>query len=267
MEAERRGVGGSGPERDDATQRVHVRRLDVIDTLRWSWEVLGSRRELVVVTFAVNFLSVVATVGVSRPSPTADPEFADWVLWLYLVQLLGILVAGGAFYLTAADEVANRSRPFTRHLVAAIKRLPALVLTTVVIGVLVALCVLPAVVVVGVEWSSVTTKVLFTLLPTLLAIYVFQRLLLAYPACVIDRTGPVASVRASWRAATGIVWKVFAVGVVYVATALASNVVSGLFGSQYDVASTLVSAAFGGVILPFFGLALAHLYLEGSRNR
>jgi hypothetical protein len=258
--------GGSGPESDDQNQHVHVRRLDVIDTLRWSWEVLTHRRGLLGLAFAVNLLSVVATVGVSRPSPSAEPEFADWVLWLYLVQLLGFLVAGGVFYLTAADEVANRSRTFTSHLIAAIKRLPSLVVTTAVVAVLVGLSLLPVVAVVAAEWPSVVSLPI-TLLLTLFSVYVFHRLLLAYPACVIDGKGPVASPRASWRAATGIVYKVFAVGIIYVLAALASNVVSGLVGGQYDVASTLVSAGFGAVIFPFFGLARAHLYLEGSRNR
>lgn len=269
MEAERRGDEGGESGRDDATRRVHVRRLDVIDTLRWSWEVLGDRRELLGLAFAVNLLSVVAAVGVSRPSPSAEPEFADWVWPLYLVQLLAVLVAGGVFYLTAADRVANRSRSFTRHLVAATKRLPALVGTALVMGVLVGLSLLPAitVAVVTVESSLVGVGLALALLLTLFAVYVFHRLLLAYPACVVDGKGPLGSHRASWRAATGIVWKVFAVGVVYVLAAFVSNVVSGLFGSQYDVASTLVSTALGAVILPFFGLALAHLYLEGSRNR
>lgn len=257
---------GNTPERDEATGDVHVRRLGVVDTLRWSWEVLGARRDLVAVAFAVNLPSVVATLGVSRPSPSAMPEFADWVLWLHLVQLLGVFVAGGAFYLTAADAVANRSRPLVRHLVTATKRLPALVGTAVVTGLLVGLSLLPAVAV-AVAWPRSAVGQLLSVVLVLPGIYVFHRLLLAYPACVVDRNGPVASARASWLAATGTVWKVFAVGVGYLFATVASNAVAGLFGDVYDLAPTLVSTAFGAVVLPLLGLAVAHLYLEGSRNR
>lgn len=251
--------------------RVHVRRLDVLDTLRWSWEVLGDRRELVGLALAVNLLSVVATLGVTRPSPTGDPEFASWVLWLYLGQFLATLVVWGVVYLTAADAVAHRSRSLARHLVAATKLLPLLAVTALTWVVLVALSLVPAAVVTvamrdatgvafGVGLLAVSGLALF-------GVYVFHRLLLAYPACVIDRKAPGASARAGWTAGTGIVRKVFAVGVVYVLATVASNVVSSQFGGQYDVPSTLVSATFGALFLPLFGLAQAHLYLEGSRNR
>lgn len=282
MEAERRPEGGDDPERgeataperdeptpsdsDEPTRRVHVRRLDVADTLRWSREVLSSRRTLLGVGFAVNLPAVVATLGVSRPSPSAAPEFADWALWLHLLQLVGVFVAGGAFYLTAADAVAYRSRPLVRHLVAATKRLPALVGTAIVTVLLVGLSLLPAVVVEAAV-SQTSVGQLLALALVLPGVYVFHRLLLAYPACVVDGKGPVASVRASWLAATGSVWKVFVVGVGYLLATVASNAVAGLFGSRYTVAPTLVSAAFGAVVLPVFGLAVAHLYLEGSRNR
>ena len=293
MGVERRPEGGSGADHGDSSDRgtptdadgssgpvgsasrVHVRRLDVVDTLRWSWEMLGDHRELVGVALAVNLLSVVAALGITRPTPSAKPEFADWVPWLYLVQLFATLVVWGVVYLTASAAVANRSRPLARHLVGAFKRLPALVATAVVMGVLVGLSLLPAVGVLTMDWANVAIGLFLTLVLALAAVYVFHRLLLAYPACVIDRKGPVASARASWRAATGNVGKVFAVSAVYVVAVGvvhaivtgASNVVSSQFDGLYDVSSALVSAAFSAVLLPVFALAVAHLYLEGSRNQ
>jgi hypothetical protein len=255
------------PNSEKPNSRVHVRRLDVLDTLRWSWEVLNDRRELFGLALVVNLLSVVATLGVSQSSPSADPEFADWVLWVYLAQYLAALVVGGVIYLTTADAVANHSRPLTDRLVAATKRLPALLGAAVVMTILVSLSLIPTLVVLLMDWANVNLGILLTLALSLVSVYVFTRLLLAYPACVIDGEGPIAGMRAGWLAATGIVRKVFAVGVVYVLTVVASNVVSGLFGTQFDVEYTLVSAAIGTVVLPILGLALAHLYLEGSRNR
>jgi len=301
----------ASPDSEESVSRVHVRRLDAVDTLRWSWEVLGDRRELLVVALAVTLPSVVAALGISRSSPSAEPEFAAWVPWLYLAQLLATLVVWGAVYLIAADAVANRSRPIRRHLVAATKRLPALVATGIATGLLVGLCLLPILAVAAVTrdggggldggssvgpgsgdfafGSSVDLdifpSVAFGVSPAvglflalvfgLSAVYVFQRLLLAYPACVIDRKGPFASARAGWQAATGTVGKVFAVSAAYVivvgvgqilATA-ASNAVFARVGGWYDVTAALVGATFGTVLLPLFALALAHLYLEGSRNR
>jgi uncharacterized membrane protein len=258
----------------------------MLDTLRWSWEVLGDRRELLAIALGVNLMSVVAALGITRPYPAADPEFADWVMWLYLAQFLVTLVVWGAVYLTAADAVANRSRSVGRHLVTATKRLPALVATAIVMAILVGLSLLPAVAVdemtagpgggleVGPSLSPVVGLFL-TLVLGLVAVYVFFRLLLAYPACVVDHKGPVASARASWRAATRNVRKVVAVSVVYVVVvavvhvlaSVASNVAFDQLGGWYDVTSTLVTAAFNAVLLPVFALALAHLYLEGSRNR
>ena len=293
QEREQNPDGDGSPGLDDSlgpgepSGRVHVRRLDVLDTLRWSREVLGDRRELFGLALGVSLPSVVAVLGITRPSPTADPEFADWVVWLYLVQLLATLVAWGAVYLTAADAVANRSESLAGRLVTATRRLPALVATAVVTAVLVGASLLPAVAVtqmmrgpggLGLGIAPSVGPVVGLLLVVafgLVAVYVFFRLLLAYPACVVDRKGPIASPRAGWRAGTGIVRKVFAVSVVYVVVVglvnvlagAASNVAVARLGGWYDVASTLVSAAFNVVLLPMFALALAHLYLEGSRNR
>lgn len=283
-----RAAGESASGVHAPASRVHVRRLDVLDTLRWSWEVLGDRRELLGVALAVNLLSVITALGITRPAPAAEPEFADWVPWLSLAQFLATFVVWGAVYLTAADAVANRSRSLRDHLVAATKRLPALVATAVVTGVLVGLSLLPAVGVAAVTIGDAgdfglgidrvvgpVAGLLLTLALGLLGVYVFHRLLLAYPACVVDRKGPIASARASWRAATGTVGKVFVLGVAYAVVvavvyglaSVGSNVAAGLFDGWYDVASALVSAAFNAVLLPVFALALAHLYLEGSRNR
>jgi hypothetical protein len=247
----------------ERSQRVHVRRLTVVDTLRWSWAVLGQRPALVGLGLMATLPSVPTTAGIT-PTPTDEPpEIAGWVWSLYLVQLLATGVVSGVVYLTAADAVTNRSRPLSAHVRSAVGRLPWLLATGVVMGILVVLSLLPSMVGFALGWPYS----LVGLPVVLLGIYVFYRLLLALPACVVDDQGPFASSRDGWAAATGIVRKVFAVGVVYVLAVAASNVVASGFGSQYDVAPTLVSATIGAVVLPFFGLALAHLYLEGSRNR
>lgn len=262
------GTGGETADRADSDGRVHVRRLDVLDTLRWSWGVVRDRRELLGVALAANLPAVVAVTGVTQPSPSATPEFADWVLPAYLVQLLAAAVAGGVFSLTAANAVAAVSVTATDHartlesrVVTALKRVPALLGTTVVIAILLALSALPAYAAMEVE------RYVVGLLLVLPAVYVFDRLLLAYQACVVDGCGPLGSVRAGWRATARNARKVFAVVAVYGLVVLVSNYVSGLVGGPYDVAAALTSAAIGAVLFPVFGLALGHLYLESSHNQ
>ncbi|WP_115862670.1 hypothetical protein [Halorussus litoreus] len=269
------GPGDHGREDHDredhekSSGNVHVRRLTVADTLRWSWATLRDRPSLVGLALAANLPSVAAAVGVTRPSPSADLDVALWVWPAYLVQLVAVAVVAGAVYLTAADAVAYRTRSLSTRVRAAARRLPALAATGVVLAVVAGLGFLPGYLL---EWEALPgvddgLLAVLSLLALVLAAYALLRLLLAFPACVVDDAGPLASSRAGWGAATGIVRKVFAVGVVYLVASVASAVVSGLFGGEYDVASTLASAVTGAVVLPFFGLALAHLYLEGSRNR
>jgi len=243
--------------------RVHVRRLDVADTLRWSWVTLRARPELVALALVANLPSVAAAFGVTRPSPSADLDVAVWTVPAYLAQLLAVAVVAGVVYLSAADAVADRSRSLSDRLASAVRRVPALVATGVAFVILVGAGLLPARFVDG----STLPELAGAGVAALFAVYVFYRLLLSFPACVIDARGPVASVRSGWAAATGTVGKVFAVGVVYAVAGVASTVASGLFGGEYDAAATLVGATIGGFLFPFFGLALAHLYLEGSRNR
>lgn len=245
--------------------RVHVRRLDALDTLRWSWGVARHRRELFGVALAAGLPAVVAVAGVTRSSPTADLEVADWVLPAYLAQLLGLAVAAGVVSLTAADAVAGETltaeaRPLGARVLAAAKRLPALAATAVAVGALVALGWLPSYA--AMEGGRYLLGLGLLVVPA----YLLDRLLLAFQACVVDRAGPVASVRAGWRATRENARKVFLVAVAYLLVVLVSDYVAAAFGGPYDVAPALVGAAVGAVLFPVFGLALAHLYLESSRN-
>jgi len=258
------GRNAGEPTADErSSARVHVRRLDVADTLRWSWVTLRARPELVALALAANLPAVAAALGITRPSPSADLDVAVWTLPASLVQLLALAVVAGVVYLSAADAVADRSRALSDRVRSSLRRVPALVATGVAFALAVGAGLAPAYLVEG----STLPELVGVALAALFAAYAFYRLLLAFPACVIDATGPVASVRSGWAAATGTVGKVFAVGAVYAVAGVASAVASGLFGGEYDAAPAVALATAGAVLFPFFGLALAHLYLEGSRNR
>jgi hypothetical protein len=237
-------MGSQRGERVSA-DRVHVRKLDVVDTLRWSWEVLTGRLELVGLTFAVGLLPVVALLGISRPAPSEPPRIDDWVWPAYLLFFFGATLVWGVVYSTANRAVEERSAPLSERLVGAATRLPALLVTA------------------GLTWLVSAIGLLLFVLP---GIYLFHRFLLSYPACVIDDKGPLASLRAGWRASRGSVLKVFAVSVVYFVLVGGSNAAAGAFG-EYTLASGFVSAGLSGVVIPLFGLAFGHLYLESSRNQ
>ncbi|WP_128478432.1 hypothetical protein [Halorussus pelagicus] len=227
----------------EPTDSVHVRTLGVGDTFRWSWEALTDRLELVGFALLVSLLSVVVSFGVSPTAITEMPEFDAWVWPLFLVYVLAIPVVWGVAYTSAEDAVANRKRPIRDHIVAVAKRVPALIAAAIPM------------------WILTTLGLLVLFLP---GIYLFHRLVLAYPACVIDGKGPFASLKAGWRASSGNVFKLLGVSLVYAAALGVSNYAVGVVG---PLAGGLVSAGLSAVLLPVFGLALGHLYLESSRNR
>lgn len=242
---------GVPTDRDDPagegipTDRVHVRQLDAVDTLRWSRDVLADRLELVGLAFAVGLLSAVALLGVSPTAASEPPRIADWAWPVYLAFFLGIALVWGVVYATANHAVEERSAPLADRLKDTATRLPALFVT----GVL--------------TWLISAVGLVLFVLP---GVYLFHRLVLSYPACVIDGKGPLGSLKAGWRASRGNVWTVFAVSVIYFALGGVSNLATGALG-RYTLASGVVSAGVTAGLLPLFGLAFGHLYLERSRNR
>jgi hypothetical protein len=232
-------------DRGVQTDRVHVRKLDVVDTIRWSWAVLTDRLELVGLTFAVGLLSVVALLGISRPVASEPPEIDGWVWPMYLAFFLAVALVWGVVYLTANRAVEERPAPLGDRLVSAATRLPALLVTA------------------ALMWLVSAIGLVLLVFP---GIYLFHRLVLAYPACVIDRKGPLGSLKAGWRASRGSVLKVFVVSVVYFALVAGSNAAAGAFG-QYTLAGGVVSAGLSAAAIPLFGLAFGHLYLESNRNQ
>ncbi|USZ68576.1 hypothetical protein NGM10_02265 [Halorussus salilacus] len=238
-----------GPEgaTPGASERVHVRRLDVADTLRWSWYALTDRPELAALTLAVQSLSVVTTLGISGESATDAPAIADWVWPVSVGYLLALAAAWGVYFLTAADAVAegSRARSLSERARIAARRLPALAVAAVAV------------------WLAVWVGVALFVVP---GIYLFVRLVLVYPACVVDRKGPLSGLTAGWRASRGSGWKIFGVTAAYVVLTYGSGILTGLFGGTSSVLGSAVSAVFGSVLGPVYGLALGHLYLEASRN-
>lgn len=233
-------------ERDgiDSDEQVHVRILGVGDTLRWSWEVLRDRLKLVALAFVVGLFSFVMLPGISQPSPTEPPEIAIWVWPIYFVYLLAIAGVWGVVYKVTGNAVENWSQPFRKPVESAVTRVPALAVTGILTLLITAI------------------GLVFLIVP---GIYLFHRLLLAFPAVVIDEKGPVSAIKASWSAAGGNVLKIFSVSLLYYVVISVSSFLAGIFG-PYTIVVTLVNVATSALSIPLFGLAFGHLYLESSRN-
>lgn len=229
----------------EPTDDVHVRTLGVGDTLRWSWSALTDRLELVGFALAVASLSVVTAFGTSVSAASELPEFETWVWPVYLVFFLAIAVVWGVAYASSADAVVNRTRPLGDHVVPVAKRVPALVAVAIPV------------------WILTAVGLVLFVLP---GVYLFHRLLLAFPACVVDGKGPLASLKAGWRAGGGNVTKILAVSLVYLVSVGLSSVASNAL-DPYTLVGGLVSAGMSAVLVPLFGLAFGHLYLEASRNQ
>ena len=225
------------------TEKVHVRQLGVVDTVRWSWEVLNARRELAWLTFGYCLCSVLPVFGVtSSPDPSAAPAVAPWVGPFYLLYFLAAGVLFGAYFLTADDAVVERVRPLGSQLRAALRRLPALVLA-------------------GLLAFAISAVGLVVLVVP--GLYLAARFVPALPAIVVDGEGPFGGLSAGWRASSENVWKLFVVGVVGVALCLGLAFVWASFGLLGPVLSSVLAAG----VFPLLGLALGHLYLEQRRNQ
>lgn len=227
------------------SDQVHVRTLGVGDTVRWSFETLTNRLELVGLVFVVNLFSLVLSTGISRPSPTGVPQIESWVWPLYVVYAVAGAILWGVVYRTAGNAVENRSESLGDQITAVAWRVPAL-FGTAILSLLV--------VVIG---------LVFFVIP---GIYLFHRLLLAYPAVVIDGEGPIGALKRSWSAAGGNVLKVFALSLLYYVLFGVSSFVVTMFG-QFTLQGGLVNVILNAGLLPLFALALGHLYLEFSRNQ
>lgn len=90
-------------------------------------------------------------------------------------------VVWGVVYLTVADAVANRTGSVAGRLLPAARHLPRLLL-------------------VGLALVATVVGLALLVLPGL---YLFGRLVLAFPACVVDQKGPIAGLTAGWSASKG----------------------------------------------------------------
>lgn len=181
------GWGGAGFD-GDGSEDEPTRELD--DTFSEGRERIFSHPELLVPFAAFQMLAVWVTLGLDGFSLEST---LGW--WIYLVNI----PAGLAY--VYAGELAHDTDP---DLVAALRhvlwRIPAL-LGVILLTVIVAFAwILSATVLAFVSYGLAGLYLLITFVPY---VFVSLSLLLAYPACVIDRHGPVESLLTSWTVSRG----------------------------------------------------------------
>ncbi len=130
---------------------------------------------------------------------------------------------------------------------------------------------LPSLVGVSIVYLAVTSVGLALFLVP--GIYLGARLLLAFPACVIDETDLLESLERSWRLTDGVVLKLLGIAALAFAllvpafalilTAVGANATIPQLGDSIAVRTLLASALAGGVAL-LIELSAARIYLERS---
>lgn len=94
-------------------------------------------------------------------------------------------------------------------------------------------------------------------------IYLALRLSLALPACVLGEEDIVDSLKTSWGLTSGILTKIFKLGVMTVGVMLVGSFLIGmLFGSPGFGIGGLLTAALTAVVVPVLQMSLARIYLE-----
>jgi len=183
---------------------------------------------------------------------------------LYLVGLVLTIVFYAAVLLRQRRILGGGSAG--GELAAAVRRLPALIALGVLVVVGLAACFLPALVTGG------ALRALLILAAVIVLCYAFVAVSCAQTILLIDDSGPVSSLRRSWRLTAGSFWRlslIYTVAVIilcvlYAVIAAIAGFVAAVLG-RGDVAmvtafTEVVAVALGALATPFYGaLALAVL--------
>lgn len=142
-------------------------------------------------------------------------------------------------------------------------------ITAVVGGALVGLIVLLANTVTG--WAVVAVAIPLTIAAGAAVVFVWTRWSLAAPAVVLERAGPIASLKRSWALSRGQFWRILGISlltriVVGMVSGLATTPVAflavGVGGAVTLTLTTIWSAIVGGVLAPFSANVTGLLHID-----
>lgn len=247
-----RGIGETGPPRDGPdsdTTTTAIPRKGTVGTLRQSTEWLASAPLLFAAFFSVAVLFVAGILG-----------HDGWIL----VGLGPFIVARGLASVVVEQRLAGNNVEYGTATRRVLGRLPSLVGVSLVYATVITtglyLFGLPGLHLGG--GGIYIAAVLFVLTE----LYLSARLVLAFPACVLDDKRTVESVSTGWRVAAGNVGKLVGMFVLAVAAIVAVASVPVLtvgfttLESRWLYALSPVLAGAMGL----YELAVARVYLENS---
>jgi len=140
---------------------------------------------LVFIPFVVSLIGGCTAEG----AITACDSAIGWIG--SIASQIGVVVASAAAALVAAEAYAGMSSGWRQSAAAGLRRIIPIVIVTVVAAVL------------------ITIGFVFILVP---GIFLATSFAVATPALMIERVGPIESLKRSWRLATGERWRIFGAG-------------------------------------------------------
>ncbi|WP_255167909.1 glycerophosphoryl diester phosphodiesterase membrane domain-containing protein [Natrononativus amylolyticus] len=158
-----------------------------------------------------------------------------WFLSLYL---------GGIAYVYARDELAGADPDLNEASSQVLPRILSLVGIFFAYGI------------------AVFVGLLLLIIP---GIYLSLRLVLAFPACVLDDKRAIESLKTSWRVAHGNLLKLLGISILMFVVSLSAIVVTALFtglGDEFLVGLLAVTAVLTAFLTPIVEMAYARIYLE-----
>ncbi|WP_158814375.1 hypothetical protein [Methylocapsa sp. S129] len=160
-----------------------------------------------------------------------------------LFALACLMLAHAAIYAGVSQEISGRPFAFGQSISAALRRSPAFLALILLL------------------WLYAALAVLLLVIPALIVLCVY---VVAFPACIVERLGPIQSLSRSAFLTKGNRWRIFGLLIVlYLGTALASQLIiflAKLAGGA--IFSALVSLPIQGFVGSFSAVTIGVLYAQ-----
>lgn len=192
---------------------------------------------------------VAAQLGISTRQTRIGrvPEFEHWVWFLYLAAFLVTWIGLGAVFVAAGFRSRSSDRPYVRQVTIAVRRLPTMIVAGIIGGIPIAA---------GLFAFAVP------------GVYLLLKMSLTFQGVVIDNATAVQALRRSWVFTDGRLSTILGLYITFAAVMVGlSTVVTVAFkvpGTQPGLIGPLVHNLATAVIIPTFGLAFGHLYLDSQ---
>ena len=219
-------------------------------------------------------LPTLYNVLLGRPLLLTPQQNRDPIWWmLELVALLLFVLLISAVLLRQHTRASASGAAAGGSLATALRRLPGLLLLTLLSGLVVGLCFVPVALFQG------ATALLVAVVLSIPATYLWVMLSFAVPVLLFTGRGVLASAAHSWRLTSGSFWRVTLIYTVGVVLLLVVNLLSSIIGLAIAVplgggdlavitaVTSVVGAILGSLGMPFFTALWLAMYGDLSVRR